>query len=147
MLPSEVQTDCETTPTFISAKWLQNAVSNAIAGLNGVESQSEPLQPIAFVRCSRGGKTRSLKEIAIGVKKRLEHSTAVIYISLNGHSHLQDWEQADPISAICRRIAFESRRQRKDDTRSLYKQFKEDFLQMKIDSTEILGWLANLACL
>ena len=60
--------------------------------------------PMALVRCSRGGKTRALTEIA----KRLrgEVTPCVIFVTFNEWSPIKEEEQDNPLLALCRRIAF-----------------------------------------
>ena len=60
--------------------------------------------PLALVRCSRGGKTRALTEIAKKLRKTL--TACVIYVTLNDWSSMRPEEQGDPLLALCRRIAF-----------------------------------------
>jgi hypothetical protein len=72
---------------------------------------AERVPPMALVRCSRGGKTRSLRELACLLKTKLP-DVAVIFISLNDFSTLETWENNDQIGALCRRIAYMSLKDR-----------------------------------
>lgn len=60
--------------------------------------------PMALVRCSRGGKTRALTEIA--KRLRPELTPCVIFVTFNEWSPLRVEEQDNPLLALCRRIAF-----------------------------------------
>ncbi len=60
---------------------------------------------MALVRCSRGGKTRALEEIAHSLRRK-RPEISVVFVSFNDDSVIKDWEHADPVAALCRRIAF-----------------------------------------
>ncbi|GKZ00879.1 hypothetical protein MPSEU_001039600 [Mayamaea pseudoterrestris] len=66
---------------------------------------------MAVVRCTGGGKSRSLKEIANKINRgiNLPHMpVSVLYISYSEHSFVRDEEKSNPLQALCRRIAFEA---------------------------------------
>jgi len=66
--------------------------------------------PMAVVRCSRGGKTRALYEIAHRIhatsRRPGAQPVAVIFVTFNDFSSLQPHEQCDTANALCQRIAF-----------------------------------------
>ena len=66
---------------------------------------------MALVQCSRSGKTRALKEIALALKEQIPECV-VLSVSFNAFSCVQKWEQEDPIEELCRRMTC-------DDTISL----------------------------
>lgn len=62
---------------------------------------------------------------------------------MNNSSNLLEWEQHDPIAALCRRIAFAAMKGR-DFSQSL-EQFKP-FLKVKVSKETIIAWLDNTPC-
>lgn len=61
--------------------------------------------PVALTRLSRGGKTRSLHELALEFRKR-DASFAIISVRFNSQTPLLYRERDKPLQALCRRIAF-----------------------------------------
>ena len=94
--------------------------------------------PMALVRCSRGGKTRALFEITRAFRTR-HANCAVIFISFNDQTMVKDWEQADPVGAICRRIAFAAWK-----GGNTFDQFCSTY---SVDSNDIIRWLGKSFCL
>jgi len=89
--------------------------------------------PLALIRCSRGGKTRALKEMAKALKHRLGPQASVIYISLNDYSSLGESEQNNAVRALCRRIAFEARNTKVEgNLHDAYKNFSMDASELEI---------------
>jgi hypothetical protein len=104
--------DAIVDPPFISKpKWLKRTVKLILKHFNAKDEGAERVPPMALVRCSRGGKTRSLRELACLLKTKLP-DVAVIFISLNDFSTLETWENNDQIGALCRRIAYMSLKDR-----------------------------------
>ena len=67
--------------------------------VNGVgEEGFNRTPPMALVRCSRGGKTRALTEIA--KKSRNALGICVIYVTFNDWSSMRPEEQDDPLLAL-----------------------------------------------
>jgi hypothetical protein len=106
------------------------------------EDGEERVPPMALVRCSRGGKTRALLELARVLKLR---NIPVVMISLNDYSELEEWEIADGVGAVCRRIAFAASRDR-DFGKSLGQY--EDFSTRKwnVTAQQVVGWLGDRPC-
>ena len=98
--------------------------------------------PMALVRCSRGGKTRALYEIAKICKEKIKVDS-VIYVSFNDSTSLGEWEQQNPLQALCVRIAFAALRQ-SDPYRTKSEQFGQflsrDFV---VGPQQLLEWLGN----
>jgi hypothetical protein len=84
--------------------WREFAVGLILSWL-GKEDGTDRVPPMALARCTRGGKTRALKEIAMLLKKR-RPDVSVIYISFNDWTCVKEWEQNNPIQILCRRIAY-----------------------------------------
>jgi len=62
--------------------------------------------------------------------------TSVIFVSFNGFSDIQRWEQENPLGALCRRIAFAARRERNAT-------FKKDFANAHVKPEQIIKWLGK----
>ena len=92
----------ESKPAFLTKEWL-DATGSSI--LQWWESEDYRKPPTALVRCSRGGKTRALKELAHWLQQKRPGAT-ILFVSFNDFSGLSDEEQLDPVGALCRRIAF-----------------------------------------
>jgi hypothetical protein len=105
-----------------------------------METDANRVVPLALVRCSRGGKTRALKELAHSLRKQ-DSKLVVIFISFNDYSAIQEWEHGDPVSALCRRIAFAAlniRRPNKDDY--------DAFAHTLVTGHDIRTWLGDSPC-
>lgn len=105
----------------------------------------ERVAPMAVVRCSRGGKTRALYEIANkirGYNQACQANIAVLYVSFNDYSSLQPWEQENPLQALLRRIVFMA--SHNDGKKRSIGTF-EDFANKKqhIDQKDFLKWLGD----
>ena len=98
-------------PEFTCSKnWLKNVGVEIDAQLTSFDTPSGSIcvPPMAVVRCSRGGKTRALYEIANWMKEpsSTREPVAVIYVSFNDFSSLHNNEQDDLLQALCQRVAF-----------------------------------------
>jgi hypothetical protein len=102
--------------------------------------------PMAVVRCSRGGKTRALNEIANLVystsrKPGSDKPVVVILVSFNDFSSLLPHEH-DPLQALCQRIAFAARKREPHDSRSEGEIFQEFMAKdYDIGKDHIIQWL------
>ena len=91
-------------PPFTSEPgWLEETKRLVLKYYEAEDSNALRVPPMALVRCSRGGKTRALEELAHILKLQ---NIPVVMISLNDYSSLKEWEKADGVGAVCRRIAF-----------------------------------------
>jgi hypothetical protein len=142
MLVSDDQNKLVDPPPFVNASWLVDTMELVKGEWRRSESDDYRKRPMALVRCSRGGKTRALKEIAHRLHRDLP-GTAVIFVSFNGNTGISEWEQADPLAALCRRIAFAAR-QRPDPTKEM-DQF-EAFKFAVASSDQIKQWLGDTPC-
>jgi hypothetical protein len=95
---------------FLTREWRDQTASRVASEFGLSDSDDYRKQPIAFVRFSRGGKTRALKETSKALRKVLPLDTAIIFVTFNGNTSLVDWEQLDPVGALCCRIAFAARK-------------------------------------
>ena len=107
----------EYDPTFIAQDgWLEDTIKTIMEGFHDEDTSQRRVSPMALVRCSRGGKTRALREIARCLKDK---GVPVILVSFNDYSELLEEEMQDPWGAMCLRIAFEANAERKyEDTSS-----------------------------
>ena len=139
------------TPLFVCQDdWLEDVkytVERQVAVADGDEGEDFRVEPMALVRCSRGGKTRALYEIAnLGIRYGEERVT-VIFVSLNDFSPLDHDDQEDPLQALLLRIAFAALRSRnaagrKGKTLSQqFSEFREE--NYAITKTDILLWLGD----
>ena len=122
---------------FMTQTWLDDAVDTIIKMHARKDTSTSRVPPMALTRCSRGGKTRALQEIARLLKRKLPNA-AVILISFNDNSSIQVEEQSDPMGALCRRIAFAGRR-------NYFEKF-HNFREMKVEKHQILQWLGDSSC-
>lgn len=130
-------------PAFVSTvNWLEERVAIVRRRYEAKDTDMSRVAPMALVRCSRGGKTRALQEIARKLKADLPE-TAVVYVTFNDSSNLQQWEQDDPLGALCRRIAFASFRHRDFEDSEQY----ENFATARVSSDEIIAWLGTTPCI
>ena len=128
-------------PPFTSEPgWLEETVRLVVKHYVAKDGK-ERVPPMALVRCSRGGKTRALEELARALQAR---HTPVVMISLNDYSSLKEWEEADSVGAICRRIAFAGCQDR-DFGQSL-QQFKDFRGKCNATASDIEKWLGNQPC-
>ena len=107
-----------TEPKFVGSDWLSNVEVEVIACLQRSDDikwtdknhhSIDRIPPMALVRCSRGGKTRALYEIANrmrGYNSVIHSEVACLYVSFNDNTSLRHWEQECPLQALLRRIAF-----------------------------------------
>jgi hypothetical protein len=140
--PSEVTVPLvlEDEPEFVWKEWLDATLEDIKAGLEAGDVETRRVKPMALVRCSRGGKTRALKEIARVLHK---NNLLAIFVSFNDYSPLRNWEQLDPVGALCRRIAFAALTSR-DHADS--KQQYNDFCTTGVTEAQILHWLGKVPC-
>lgn len=133
-------------PQFVSPEgWLQEvklAVERQLAMADG----DRRVEPMAVVRCSRGGKTRFLEELADSGVKYDEDPVSVIFVSFNDLSELDQDDQEDPLQALLIRIAFAALKPQRQESgnRTRSEQFSE-FRQKNYvtTKTDILQWLGD----
>jgi hypothetical protein len=129
-------------PPFIPADWVNGPLADVVAQLQQQDDEQRK-PPMAFVCCSRGGKTRSLKELGRAVHAHRADVT-ILYVTFNDFSSLQPWEQSNPVEALLRRIAFASLRGR-DYSRS--REQYAPFRTAHVAEDQMLAWLGQAPCL
>lgn len=102
LAPGEVKFQ---TPPFVPPRWIDETVRIVLDNFTKSDDVCGALRvpPMALARCSRGGKTRALLEIGQALRTA---GIVVIDVSFADYSDVEQWEQEDPLGALCRRIAF-----------------------------------------
>jgi hypothetical protein len=131
--------ESELDPPFLTQSWLSERIEEICELYEERDDVDGAYRkpPMGVVRCSRGGKTRALKEIAHSLKVK-HPDAAVVRISFNDATDLEWWEQEDPVGAICRRVAFAALR---PESKLLFKEFLVDVSRRHIEH-----WLGNSPC-
>jgi hypothetical protein len=141
------------SPPFVCSKdWLKNVKTIIDDGLQeGDENHlKRTIQPMAFVRYSRGGKTRALREIAnmeltCGQE---EEPVKAIFVTFNEYSDLDKDDQDDPLRALLLRISFEGLKTRHDDganNRAKFAEFRKR--NFSFSPSDIMEWLGDTPAL
>jgi len=121
--------------------WLDDTVSHVWKQFQAEPDLSDKVQPLALVRCSKGGKTRTISEIAHRLK-RDRPNVVVISISNNDQTRVSpledDPEQLDPLGALCRRIAFAVMKGRDFEQSSQFAGFRK-----RVTPKHIRQWLGD----
>jgi hypothetical protein len=134
----------ETSPPTFTAppNWLEGIGNEILKRMQDEDTEVERVPPLCLSRCSRGGKTRSLYEIAKFLKEQKE-KIAVIFVTLNDFSDIKPWEQEDPVRALFQRIAFAALRNRSyEDSVAQYHSLEKK----SISKESIEKWLADKPC-
>ena len=161
--PTDVAPPKASKPNFVCEKGWMDEVKITIE--RGLQDSDHPqtardkdndtldrISPMAVVRCSRGGKTRFLYEIANVMKGHnltIGLEVACLYASFNDYSSLEPWEQYNPLQALLRRVAFEA--MRKEGTMEGGKRKPElfdSFLKKKPmwSKDSFLEWIGDTPC-
>ena len=125
-------------PRFTAQEgWLDKTIRIIEANAAMVDG-AKRVSPMALVRCSRGGKTRAMSEIAFALKKK-HPEWVILNISLNDNTLIDEWEQVDPVKALCRRIGFAALKGRDfERTSDEFQQFTKD-----VSPDMIKAWLSD----
>jgi hypothetical protein len=107
-----------------------------------LEYEGPRATPMIFASFSRGGKTRCMEEVARHVQE-IDDDVAVIYVTFNDWSYLDEDEQGDPLQALCQRIAFVASQERTGDEHLAvaYKAFRKQ--NYFVDPDDIEKWIAE----
>ena len=131
-------------PEFVAEdKWLERHAQELLNWADTVDEAREGtgrVPPMAFVRCSRGGKTRVLRELSRKLRQ-LRPELGVIYVTFNNYSPLHHWEHSDAVDALCRRIAFAALRQKQDTDLSF-----DAFRATNVTVADIESFLGDTPC-
>eukprot|EP00978_Attheya_sp_CCMP212_P031343 scaffold118117_cov47-Attheya_sp.AAC.1 len=138
-------------PQFVAPDgWLDNLCDEVMTQFNRQDTENPRVSPVALVRCSRGGKTRALHELASALRIKNNTNVAIIYVSFNGQTKLLPWEnkQSEPplqalLQALCRRIMFAALPVGDKDAISFHS-FAESAYIQKVD---VMEWLDDTKCI
>ena len=134
-------------PPFIaSERWMKGLCSKVLHNSDIEDSESPRVTPVALTRCSRGGKTRSLHELTRELRA-VDGSYAIIFVSFNSETPIEEWENEDPCRALCRRIAFTSLKregQLPSSRRLMFQLFKKNY---DVSPASVLDWLDGAKCI
>ena len=134
-------------PTFLCDKeWLKGVLNTIDAFLPCREiDKNSRIPPLAISRCSRGGKTRALHEIALKVQMRTKNAVNpdfpvnVLFVSFNGNvSPIVPAEKRAPLFALTRRIAFALSNVKKEADN-----FDSMFRPLEITEEQVCEWLGG----
>ena len=149
--------DSPSEPHFVFNKDWWDVTTEIDARLGSEDDPSTGrVPPLAVVRCSRGGKTRALFEIANSIyengymnpHKGDRIRVAIIYVSFNDFSSIGPEEQNEPLQALCHRIiAFTASRDREpnENKTTSYKKFRSK--NYTITPEDIEQWLKDTPAL
>ena len=127
---------------FLTTAWLQETIRIIVVYMKKADSGMEKAPPMGLVRCSRGGKTRALYEIGIKFKE-LYPDCAVIYVCFNNDTAIQEQEQANPVKALCLRIAFAALKPDSPYSGD-FRSFSKNVI---VEENHIIKWLKQSPCL
>ena len=154
--PYDVIPPRDVKPDFVAPDgWLDDVEAEIVAQLqrsdeavdsdDGGNATLYRVPPMAVVRCSRGGKTRALYEIANkmhGYNALLRKKVATLYVSFNDYSAVEKWENDSPLQALLRRIVYmavhNDARQRNLKTFDVFVNKKHN-----IEPRDFLEWLGD----
>lgn len=124
---------------FIGAAWLEETLELLLEQKEMDDKNGRPL-PLALVRCSRGGKTRSMKELVYKIKPE---DASAIYLSFNNESSISSqtyWKSS--VQELCDRIGFAARKGKLGELNWL--RFRDTY---HVDSESIKDWLGQENCI
>jgi hypothetical protein len=107
LLVSPPALDNDDPVEFLTQDWLNDTMTMVQKYCDNKDTYRQRVPPLGLIRCSRGGKTRALIEIAKRIKETTT-DTACIFVSFNHNSRIKDYEKKDLVTALCKRIAFAS---------------------------------------
>lgn len=146
---------CETSPPFIPQTWPTIACEGILprirapdfaAGALPVPGVERRIAPTALVRCSRGGKTRALREVG----RHLYDADIdgrplrVMFVSFNDATPYERGEASSPLESLLARIAYAALRpERREAIGALH---QEGALRIAVRERDIVTWLATHPC-
>jgi len=125
--------------TFVAPKdWLPNLLAEVKDEMKVRDDQHRRTMAVALTRCSRGGKTRSLEELARALR---DEDIPVLLITFSDYSTVskESGEQGDPLSALLFRIAFVAM----NKPPFTFSIFRENYA---VSEADIRAWLGKSKC-
>eukprot|EP00980_Cylindrotheca_fusiformis_P003371 scaffold749_cov97-Cylindrotheca_fusiformis.AAC.1 len=137
-------------PAFVAPEgWMDDLCEEVRVQFHLQDSGNPRVSPVAVVRCSRGGKTRALHELAWALPSTLQKKdnetadgTAIIYVSFNGHMPLSPWEKCRPLEALCRRILYTALGGKPNPI-----DFNSFATSTVFEKEDVTDWLGNANCI
>ena len=124
-------------PFLAPVNWLQDSARIILSQADLGESDNPRVSPVALVRCSRGGKTRSMKEIAAEICRQ-DPSYGVVFVSFNTDTPLAETPVLDPLGELNDRSLNPSEELR---------EFEEFSTQKKVRPGWVKEWLGDQKCI
>eukprot|EP00934_Nitzschia_sp_Nitz4_P006967 Nitzschia sp. Nitz4//scaffold155_size52807//46639//49418//NITZ4_006803-RA/size52807-processed-gene-0.10-mRNA-1//1//CDS//3329537390//6957//frame0 len=127
-----------------TAGWLDDRVKEIMIEATK-DDVGDRCEPVAFIRCSRGGKSRTLKEIQYKLHGQTFGNTVMnaILVSFNDFSSVEDLDRRDPLRALCRRIAFAAMAEVSKDNKKDSATFDEKARFLDVNPDQIVTWLGD----
>ncbi|KAG7361112.1 hypothetical protein IV203_036212 [Nitzschia inconspicua] len=124
-------------------KWLDTTREQLVDHAKRKDKNSNRCSPIAFIRCSRGGKTRSMVELARKVREE-DESYSIVFVTFNTDTplHSKD-EQRDPVEELCIRIAYAAFKEKK----STPTDFRRFYANYTVGREWVEAWLQEAKCI
>eukprot|EP00978_Attheya_sp_CCMP212_P024653 scaffold77824_cov56-Attheya_sp.AAC.2 len=96
----ETHESIEIFPFLAPKTWLLDTCQAVLKQENFEESDNPRVSPVALVRCSQGGKTRSMKELMKEICKT-DPSYGILYVTFNTPTPLPESpDMQDPVAEI-----------------------------------------------
>ena len=139
-LPVVYEND-EIQPFLAPEGWLNDTAKDVLKQADLKETNNPRVSPVALVRCSRGGKTRSMIELANAVRAQ-DPSYGILYMTFSTDTPLQHKPAHDPMTELCVRIAFAASKVRSGPTKQ-YKEFLDFSRAKRVCRERVEDWLGN----
>eukprot|EP00978_Attheya_sp_CCMP212_P024156 scaffold75504_cov56-Attheya_sp.AAC.1 len=128
---------------FLEPKgWLDTTCAQVLGQARIQDKDNTRCSPIALVRCSRGGKTRSMKELAKRIRAE-DDEYAIVFISFNTGTPLAA-NPRNPIDEVCIRIAFAAL---KLEGGLDYEDFDNFYSKNEVSKEWVKEWLGSEKCI
>lgn len=144
-LPAVYEKEDEIQPFLAPKDWLKDTAKMVLEQADLEETNNPRVSPVALVRCSRGGKTRSMVELASEVRKH-DSSYGIVYVTFNTNTSLMETPVRDPMAELCVRIAFTALKDRSEPSDKKRK-FLEFSRATRVSPTWVEHWLGTQKCI
>ncbi|KAG7356059.1 hypothetical protein IV203_000745 [Nitzschia inconspicua] len=125
-------------------KWLDTTREQLVDHAKRKDKNSNRCSPIALIRCSRGGKTRSMVELARKVREE-DESYSIVFVTFNTDIplHSKD-EQRDPVEELCIRIAYAAFKEKKSTPTDFRRFYATNYT---VGREWVEAWLQEAKCI